>query len=92
MGLKGSSSGIGTGSGKAYSGKRNAQMDFTGKRGRSTLSGHFQEHGQGFNTDEEYLNAARNFLEKSPTSTTESFVSKDGWYYRYDTATNELVL
>ena len=32
---------------------------------------------------------ARNFLEKKPTSTIQSFVSNEGTYFRYDTATNE---
>lgn len=31
----------------------------------------------------------RNFMEKQPTSTTQSFVSSEETYFRYDTATNE---
>ena len=38
---------------------------------------------------EEYLKDARNFLEKEPTLTTQSFVSDKGTYFRYDTTTNE---
>lgn len=35
------------------------------------------------------MNGARNFMSKSPTSTTQSFVSSEGTYFRYDTVTNE---
>ena len=78
-------------SGKSYSGIRNPDVDFTNKRGNSTLKTHFDDHKADFSytNETEYLNGARNFLEKPPTFTTQSFVSEDGTYFRYDTATNE---
>jgi len=77
--------------GQKYTGIRNAASDFTKGNGKSTLTKHFNDHKNdfGFKTETEYLYGARNFLEKSPTSTTKSFVSKEGTYFRYDTATNE---
>jgi hypothetical protein len=77
--------------GKSYSGTRNTASDFTRGNGKSTLTKHFNDHKGdfGFTTEAQYLKGARNFLEKSPTSTTQSFVSKEGTYFRYDTATNE---
>ena len=89
MGSGASGGGAGSGGGKAYEGKRVPERDFTGKKGQSTLESHFGDHGGEFKTQEEYLEAARNFLEKVPTSTTESFVTRDGAYFRYDTSTNE---
>ena len=80
--------GTGSGTGIAYSGSRNPASDFTGKRG-STLVDHFDRHGSGFISPEAYKSAASNFLEKPPTSTTQSFVTREGTYFRYDTATNE---
>lgn len=77
--------------GKSYSGIRNSALDFTDKNG-STLLGHYTQHKEdftGLNNVEEYLKGARSFLEKQPTLSTRSFVSNDGWYYRYDIATNE---
>ncbi|RDU22673.1 hemagglutination protein [Anaerosacchariphilus polymeriproducens] len=56
-------------------------------KGKSTLDKHAGKHG--YNSSKEYLNEARNFLDKQPTKTTQSFVSKEGTYFRYDTATNE---
>ncbi|MFD2671262.1 pre-toxin TG domain-containing protein [Marinicrinis sediminis] len=77
--------------GKAFSGTRNPELDFTRANGKSTLQKHFNDHKDdfGYTTETEYLNGAKNFLEKSPTSTTQSFVSDGGTYFRYDTATNE---
>jgi pyocin large subunit-like protein len=46
-------------------------------------------HGNDFETTEEYKSAAEYFLEKQPTPTTQSFVSNDRTYFRYDAATNE---
>ena len=76
-------------SGKAYSGNRNSNIDFRNTKGKSTLNDHFYKHGSGYASPEIYKNAANNFLEKLPTATTQSFVSTDGTYFRYDTATNE---
>ncbi len=70
-----------------YKGTRNPQNDFLNRQGNSTLEDHASRHSN--LSSEEYLNAARNFMEKVPTNTTESFVSKGGAYFRYDTATNE---
>ena len=52
---------------------------------------HFEKHGEevGANSAKEYLVKAQNFLEKEATSTTKSFISSEGTYFRYDTATNE---
>lgn len=77
--------------GTGYTGTRNATSDFTRGNGKSTLTKHFNDHKDdfGYTTETQYLNGARNFLEKSPTSTTQSFTSKEGTYFRYDTATNE---
>ena len=80
----------GTGStlGKAFNGTRNLSADF--KNG-TKLNQHFLDHAGDFGvkTANEYLDAARNFVVKKPTSTTQSFVSEGGTYFRYDTATNE---
>ena len=73
--------------GQAYEGIRNPEMDFVNGKGNSTLAKHAGKHG--YDSPEEYLKDARNFLEKPPTSTTQSFVSSKGTYFRYDTATNE---
>lgn len=35
------------------------------------------------------MEKADDFLVKSPTSTTQTFVSDQGWYFRFDSATNE---
>lgn len=55
------------------------------------LNQHFLDHADDFGvkTADEYLDAARNFVVKKPTSTTQSFVSEGGTYFRYDIATNE---
>lgn len=73
--------------GEKYSGERKPENDFKNKKGKSTLSTHADDHG--YSSAEDYLNDARNFLEKDPTPTTESFVSEEGTYFRYDTETNE---
>ncbi|MDR0570750.1 MAG: hypothetical protein LBG71_05990 [Clostridiales Family XIII bacterium] len=76
---------------KPYSGYRSPSDDFTNSKGNSTLTRHFSDHGKdfGYSNERQYLEGARNFLEKPTTSTTQSFISNDGWYFRYDTATNE---
>lgn len=84
-------SGIGStakGVGKAFEGTRNLSADF--KNGKKLLS-HFTDHGAdfGYKTADEYLEGARNFVMKEPTPTTESFVSKEGTYFRFDTKTSE---
>jgi pyocin large subunit-like protein len=83
--------GAGNYTGKPYSGTRNADVDFSNAKGRSTLKTHFYDHAGdfGYKTEAEYLSGTRNFLEKPPTPTTQSFITKDGTYFRYDTATNE---
>lgn len=73
--------------GKPYEGERNPNADFKNSKGKSTLDKHADKHG--YVSSEKYLQNARNFLEKTPTSTTQTFVSKEGTYFRYDTATNE---
>lgn len=73
--------------GYIYKGSRNPEIDFVNGKGKSTLTNHADKHG--YASPEEYLNDARNFMEKLPTSTTQSFVSGEGTYFRYDTATNE---
>ncbi len=73
--------------GQPYAGNRNPDMDFVNSKGESTLIKHANKHG--YESVDEYLNDARTFLEKNPTSTTQSFVSNSGTYFRYDTATNE---
>ena len=77
--------------GKPYNGTRNLESDFIDIRGMSTLENHVNRHGSKLNitSQSDYLSVARNFLEKQPTSTTRSFVSNEGTYFRYDTATNE---
>ena len=75
--------------GRLYNGTRNPSVDFVNGKGKSTLGIHATKHG--YASPEAYLNDARYFLEKQPTSTTQSFVSRDGTYFRYDTATNEFV-
>lgn len=62
-------------------------MDFVNGKGKSTLNKHAGKHG--YASPKEYLKDARNFLEKKPTSTIQSFVSNEGTYFRYDTTTNE---
>ena len=73
--------------GQLYNGTRNPDVDFVNGKGKSTLNKHAGKHG--YTSPEEYLKDARNFLEKKPTSTIQSFVSNEGTYFRYDTATNE---
>jgi pyocin large subunit-like protein len=75
--------------GEPYVGARTPQVDFRDAKGNSTLSDHFINHGKDYATEEEYNAAATRFLEKQPTPTTQSFVSDEGTYFRYDTATNE---
>lgn len=79
------------GTGKSYEGTRNLGADFkNGKR----LTSHFMDHGGDFRykTEEEYLAGARNFVKKKPTTTTQSFVSEGGTYFRYDIKTNEFAI
>ncbi|WP_242843049.1 hypothetical protein [Lacrimispora celerecrescens] len=77
--------------GAEYSGVRNAVSDFINAKGNSTLTNHFTNHAGdfGYTTETQYLNGARNFLEKPLTSTIQSFTSSGGTYFRYDTVTNE---
>jgi len=74
---------------KPYNGIRNSAVDFSNKKGNSTLLDHFDRHGDGFSSPEAYRIAASNFLEKPVTPTTYSFVTNEGTYFRYDAATNE---
>lgn len=76
------------GGSKAFEGTRNLSADF--KNGKKLLS-HFTDHGAdfGYKTADEYLEGTRNFVMKEATSTTQSFVSKEGTYFRFDTNTNE---
>ena len=73
--------------GQLYNGTRNPDVDFVNGKGKSTLNKHAGKHG--YASPKEYLKDARNFLEKKPTSTIQSFVSNEGTYFRYDTTTNE---
>jgi RHS repeat-associated protein len=77
--------------GTGYNGTRNTAIDFTKGNNKSTLSKHFGDHGGdfGYKNETQYLRGARNFVSKSPTSTTQSFTSNEGTYFRYDSATNE---
>ena len=78
--------------GRPFSGTRNPAADF--KNGK-LLRDHFERHGQphfSHANEQAYLRAARNFLEKRPTSTTQSFVSREGTYFRYDARTNEFAI
>jgi pyocin large subunit-like protein len=75
--------------GKPYDGTRDAQADFRDDKGNNTLPDHFDRHGEGFASEADYKAAAVQFLEKPPTPTTQTFVSDEGTYFRYDTATNE---
>ena len=73
--------------GKQYEGLRNPDADFVNAKGVSTLEKHASKHG--YISAEEYLKDARRFLLDEPTQTVQSFVSEEGTYFRYDTATNE---
>ena len=83
--------GAGKYAGKPYNGTRNPESDFINAKGNSTLARHLEDHGAalGVTSEQSYLSNARNFLQKPPTPTTQSFVSSEGTYFRYDTATNE---
>ncbi|WP_084011806.1 WXG100 family type VII secretion target [Paenibacillus kribbensis] len=72
---------------KPYDGTRNPEVDFMNGKGKSTLDRHASKHD--YDLPEKYLQDAREFLEKRPTSTTQTFVSNEGTYFRYDSATNE---
>jgi len=75
----------------AYQGTRNIAVDFMNKKGQSTLSRHFADHAAefGFKAEAQYLSAARTFVSKKATKSTEAFTSVEGTYFRYDTVTNE---
>ncbi|EBI2479849.1 hypothetical protein HCD36_001951 [Listeria monocytogenes] len=73
--------------GRSYTGKRNVENDFKNGKGVSTLEKHALKHQ--YESTDEYLADAREFLEKKPTLRTETFVSKEGTYFRYDSKTNE---
>ena len=87
IGQTGGSEGGSNFKGQIYKGTRNSEIDFVKGKGTSTLTKHAGKHG--YVSPEEYLKDARNFLEKQPTSTIQSFVSSEGTYFRYDTATNK---
>lgn len=72
---------------KLYNGTRNPNLDFLNTKGESTLATHATKHG--YASPEKYLEDARKFLEQETTLTTQSFMSSEGTYFRYDTATNE---
>lgn len=72
---------------KKYRGERKPENDFLNKKGNSTLNQHAGRHS--YNSPEKYLNDARNFLESDQTLNIQSFVSKEGTYFRYDINTNE---
>lgn len=73
--------------GKPYEGDKNPDVDFRNGKDKSTLDRHADDYGNV--SSEKYLQDAGNFFDKPPTSTTQTFVSKEGTYFRYDTATNE---
>lgn len=54
-------------SGSSYNGPRNPDMDFTNKKGKSSLKIHFDDHKDdfGYITEMYYLQGTRNFLEKN---------------------------
>ncbi|MEI2518163.1 hypothetical protein, partial [Acinetobacter baumannii] len=66
--------------GRSYTGKRNVENDFKNGKGVSTLEKHALKHQ--YESTDEYLADAREFLEKKPTLRTETFVSKEGTYFR----------
>ena len=72
----------------AYQGIRDPSSDFVYGR---KLDSHYERHGKemGFSDASSYSKAASDFLTKEPTETTMSFVSEQGYYFRYDTQTNE---
>ena len=74
--------------GPGYTGQRDLSADF---RDGASLAGHFKDHGaqMGYTSEQSYLAGARQFFDKTPTVSTRSFISRDGWYFRYDAATNE---
>mgnify|MGYP001092704987 CR=1 FL=1 len=73
--------------GTKYDGTRKPENDFLSKKGNSTLDQHASRHG--YKLPENYLNDARTFMENDPTLTTQSFVSNEGTYFKYDINTNE---
>ncbi|WP_156146561.1 hypothetical protein [Desulfosporosinus sp. I2] len=79
---------FGKGGSEAYQGFRNTSADFVNG---TKLTKHFGDHADdfGFAMEDEYLQGARNFFEKSPTKTMQGFTSEGGTYFQYDTATNE---
>ncbi|EAC2402328.1 hemagglutination protein [Listeria monocytogenes] len=66
--------------GYSYTGKRNVENDFKNDKGVSTLEKHASKHQ--YESTDEYLADAREFLEKKPTLRTETFVSKEGTYFK----------
>jgi len=81
--------------GAKYTGTRNKSADFVNG---TKLTSHYDRHKGDFldskgnlmyKTESAYSKAASDFLTKKTTSTTLSFKSVDGTYFRYDTATNE---
>ena len=73
-----------------YIGNRQISNDFINKKG-STLTDHFNWHGSdmGYSNESDYLQGARDFLDKSSTNTTLSFTTSNGTYFKYDQSTNE---
>ena len=72
---------------KKYCGCRKPNLDFINSQGKSTLEIHSKKHG---NLDmNQYYKKAKNFLEANPTNSTQSFISNEGTYFKYDTITNE---
>ena len=69
-----------------YSGTRDLTADF---QAGSSLTDHAGRHGAkfGYTTEQQYLNAARNFIDNPPAGV-QSFVSAEGTYFQYDVASN----
>ena len=78
-----------------YAGIYDPSQDFV--KGKKLIK-HYKQHAKDFGLDpqnpsiinvEKYVQEARNFLLKPVTATTQTFTSSDGYYFRYDIATNE---
>ena len=74
--------------GKKFDGCRNLEADFVNGKGQSTLAKHAGKHGYATDTTR-YIEDARKFLDSEPSPTTQSFMSEEGTYFRYDVKTNE---
>jgi len=60
------------------------------------LSKHFSDHaaewGEKFKNSQQYLDAARRLLNTKAGGKIHEFIGKQGWFFKYNSATNEFVL